>query len=126
MKWLSTSVILELATSRWGQLLDDLECAGAQEVDPDGDGVALGSLRLLLEADHVALGVELGHAEAFGVLDAVEEGACTPGAGLEVGRGPGRGSPNRMLSPSTTQKGIEITNARRRPMAWAMPSEPRW
>ncbi len=45
----------------------------------------LGCVRLLLEADDLAVLAELGHPEARGIVHAIEEGATTPGSGLELG-----------------------------------------
>ena len=75
---------LELAAARWREGVDDGEGVRPQEVDPDRDQVALRLGRLLLEADDVARGVELGDPEPLRVRDAVEERARAPRAVLEL------------------------------------------
>ena len=75
----------------------------------------------------LAVGVELGDAEPLRVGHAVQERAGAPRAGLELVRRRRRApGPRRMLSPSTQQNASSPTKSRARPIAWAMPSAPRW
>src|SRR4051812_10778661 len=76
---------LQLATSRWQEVVDDGEGIRSQEIDADRDEVALGPLGLLLEADHPAVRVKLRDAETFRVGDLVEERAGAIRAVLELG-----------------------------------------
>ena len=77
---------LELATTRRGEMFDHVEGVRAQEVDADRDQVALGDGRLLLEADHLALGIELGHPEPLRIGYAVQERAGPVRTGVELRR----------------------------------------
>ena len=76
---------LELAAAGRQEEVDDPEGIRPEEVHADRDEVALGVVRLLLEADHPAVGVELGHAEALRVRDLVEQRAGPERAALELG-----------------------------------------
>ena len=76
---------LELAAARRREVVDDVERVGPQEVHADRDQVALGLVRLLLEADDAAVGVELGDAEPLRVRDPVEQRAGAARPGLELG-----------------------------------------
>ena len=117
---------LELAAAGRGEVVDDVERVGAEEVDADRDEVALGVLRLLLEADDVARRVQLGDAEPLRVRHAVEERAGAPRPASNSRTTSSSSGPRRMLSPRTTQNASSPTKFRARPMAWAMPSAPRW
>ena len=117
---------LELAAARGREPVDDVERVRPQEVDPDGDEVALGLLGLLLEADHAAVAVELGDAEPPRIGDPVEQRAGARTARLELVRDRASAGPRRMLSPRTQQNASSPTKSRASPMAWAMPSAPGW
>src|SRR5919204_1875433 len=81
---------LQLAPAGGLQGRDHLEHVGVVEVDA-GDGVAGGgAVGLLVDADHAAVAVQLGHAEVGevgGVVDAGEHDAGAGGLGDEVGDG---------------------------------------
>ncbi len=76
---------LEFATAGWLEMFDHFECIRAQEVDADGDRIALGHFRLLLEAHQLAGGVELGNTKALGVGDPAEQRPGARSARLERG-----------------------------------------
>src|SRR3954454_6999544 len=77
---------LELAAPRRREPVDDAERVGPEEVHPDRDQVALRLPRLLLEADHPAVGVELRDTEPLRVRHAVQQRPRTEVTRLELAR----------------------------------------
>ena len=101
--------------------------SGRRKYTPIGIRSLFGSRGLLLEADDPPLGVELGDAEPLRVGDAVEERAGAVAARPRTRRATSASAgPRRMLSPRTQQNESSPTKSRASPMAWAMPSAPRW
>ena len=72
------------------EIVDDAEGVRSEEVDADRDQVALRLVRLLLEADDPAVGVELGDAEPLRVRHPVEQRPGAVWTGLELGRDVGQ------------------------------------
>src|SRR5262245_28611400 len=85
---------LELAARRRLQLVDDREDIWPQEVHADGYQVALGLIRLLLEADDATVTVNLGDPKSPRVIDAIQETPRAVATRLE------RGSDARQIRPA--------------------------
>ena len=87
---------LVLAPLRRLQVAGDVEHLVVVEIEADDGVVRPRMRRLLLDVDHPAVAVELGHAVALGVLDVIAEdrrpvaAGGRPSGGVRSGRGRGR------------------------------------
>src|SRR4051794_11294935 len=80
---------LQLAATRRHQAGNNVERARAQEVDTDGDQVALWHDRLLLETDQ-PIAVKLGNAKTLRIRHAMQKRTGTPRSLVKVARSSGK------------------------------------